>query len=104
MKEYIRHLIAMFATFIGSQPLISQDAAAQDRDAQEWAATKAEGTLKAYEDYLARNPIGQYSREAFREIIRLSDGEVNEFELCDDISIADPELTDKDCARLTALY
>ncbi len=109
MKAYIRHLVAMFATFFGSQAAMTpdtaaQDQAGQDREAQEWAAAKSTGTLKALEDYLARNPAGTYSREAFREIIRLSTADVTDIPSSDDIGGADPELIDSAFSPLSTLY
>ena len=109
MKAYIRHLVAMFATFFGSHAAMTSDTAAQDqtgqdREAQEWAAAKSAGTLKALEDYLARNPAGTYSRQAFREIIRLSSGDVADLPGSDDIGAADPELVDNAFSPLSALY
>ncbi len=104
MKEYIRHFIAMFATFFTSQSTLTPGAVAQDRDAQEWAAAKADGSLRAFEDFLARHPVGPYSRDAFREIIRLSDGDANSWPICDDIGVADPTLIDEDCVPISALY
>lgn len=107
MKAYIRHLVAMFATFFGSQAAMTPGAFAQDQDAQEWAAAKSEGTLKALEDYLARHPVGPYSREAFREIIRLSNGgsdDIDKALRCEDIVDGDPLLSDNAYCAVGALY
>ena len=73
MRNYIRHLIAMAASLFGSHVSMAPGALAQDQDGLEWNKAKAAGTLEALEDYLARNPVGPYSREAFKEIIRRSD-------------------------------
>lgn len=104
MKAYIRHLVAMFATFFGSQAAMAPGAVAQDQEAQEWAAAKSEGTLKALEDYLARNPVGPYSREAFREIIRRSNGDIGTVPRADDIDAVDPVLVDGVYSSVGSLY
>lgn len=109
MKAYIRHLIAMFATFFGSHAAMTSNAAAQnqagqDREAQEWAAAKSTGTLKALEDYLARNPAGTYSRDAFREIIRLSNSDITDIPNSDDIDVTDSELIDAALSPVSTLY
>lgn len=109
MKAYIRHLLAVFATFFGSQASMTPSAIGQDQEAQEWAEAKSAGTLKAFEDYLARNPVGPYSRDAFREIIRLSNGDFGDVPAVDEIcktdpSLVDPALLDDAYCSVAALY
>lgn len=104
MKEYIRHIVAILATFLGSQATLSTNSKAQDQESQEWAEAESAGTLKAYEDYLAEYPAGRYSRDAFVKIIRLSKGGPEDVIICDTIENLDPQLDGDDCVPIAALY
>lgn len=104
MKAYIRHLLALFATFFGSQASMTPSTYAQTPEAEAWADAKAAGTLKAMEDYLARYPVGPYSREAFREIIRLSNDVFTSPTVDDDLGDGDPALPDDAYVGAGALY
>ena len=73
MNAYMRHLLALLASTMGFQATVSTDANAQDPESQAWNAAKQTGTRTAIEQFLAEYPVGAYSREAFREMIRLSD-------------------------------
>lgn len=43
-----------------------------DRDEADWQAARAEGTSRAFQRYLERNPLGRHAGEAFVLISRLS--------------------------------
>ena len=103
MKAYIRHLLAFAATFFGSHVAMTPPAAGQSEEAQAWESAKAIGTVQALEDFLARYPIGPYSRDAFREIVRISNDLAPEGSTTGAVQV-DPELTDTLAAPLSALY
>lgn len=106
MKAYIRHLVAMFAAFFGAQTSVTPSAVAQnqDQDGLEWGEAKAAGTLEALEGYLARYPVGPYSREAFREIIRRTNCDDPGVPGCEDIGGGDPILPPNPYPSVSALY
>jgi hypothetical protein len=43
-----------------------------DRDEADWQAARTEGTSRAFQRYLERNPLGRHAGEAFVLISRLS--------------------------------
>ena len=73
MKAYLRNLLAMLASVFSAQAVVSDHAAAQDpAERQAWSQALNDGTLEAFEQYLANYPISIHSREAFARIIQLS--------------------------------
>lgn len=54
-----------------------------DRDEADWQAARAEGTSRAFQRYLERNPLGRHAGEAFVLISRLSVAE--EWEIAPDL-------------------
>ncbi len=105
MKDYIKHIIAIVATFFGSHATMTPTTAiAQDPESQQWDAARSAGTVQALEDYLAQYPVGRFSREAFREIIRLSNNGIGEAPICDTIETLDPQMGDENCQPIMALY
>ena len=104
MKEYIRHIVAIFAAFFGSQATVSPISKAQDQESQIWAQAESAGTIRAYEDYLAEYPVGRYSREAFVKILRLSKDNIEDIAICDTIEPLDYQTNKDDCKPISALY
>jgi hypothetical protein len=114
MNAYVRQILALFATLMGSQATVgpsahAQEAAAQDPEAREWQQARAAGTQEALEAYLARHPAGRYSREAFRMIIAGSASATSDIPVCSDIGAIDPALAQADpnlasCVAIGALY
>ena len=86
MKAYMRHILALFATVFGAQMSVGDRAEAQDvNESQAWAAAEADGSRRAFEDYLASFPVGAHAREAFARIIQLSNGD-QPSAACDDFA------------------
>lgn len=86
MKAYMRHILALFATVFGAQASVGDRAEAQEAgEARAWAEAQADGSRRAFEDYLASFPVGTHAREAFARIIQLSDGDTPAA-ACDDFA------------------
>jgi len=101
MNKYLKRFFAIFVTLFGSQASITSSTVAQDQDGLEWGEAKAAGTLKAFEAYLAKYPVGSHAREAFQEIIRLSNCETDFNQACE--NFVDSELP-YSTRRIPALY
>ena len=107
MKAYVRQILALFATLMGSHAAVTTEVSAQDPEALEWQQAKAEGTQEALEAYLARHPAGRFSREAFRMIIAGSASATSDIPVCSDIGAVDPALAQAaaaGCVTVGALY
>lgn len=105
MNKYFRRFFAMFITLFGSQASMTATPVAQDQDGLEWDEAKAAGTLKAFEAYLAKYPVGPHARDAFQEIIRLSDCERDIASACNSIEQLESSLFDVFTTRkIPALY
>ncbi|MGI9421364.1 MAG: hypothetical protein ACR2RA_26340 [Geminicoccaceae bacterium] len=73
MKAYLTRVLAILAAAFSAQATVSNQAKAQDpTERQAWSTALTDGSVDAFKDYLARYPIGAYSREAFARIIQLS--------------------------------
>ena len=73
MKAYLTRVLAIAAAAFSAQASLSGQVRAQDpTERQAWSAALTDGSVDAFKDYLARYPIGAYSREAFARIIQLS--------------------------------
>ncbi|MGI9484526.1 MAG: hypothetical protein ACR2RF_01330, partial [Geminicoccaceae bacterium] len=59
MKAYLKNLLAMLMSVFSAQGVMSSQAMAQNpAERQAWSEALNQGTLQAFEEYLAQYPIG----------------------------------------------
>jgi hypothetical protein len=73
MRRFGSFIAAVRALLLASVAGGSGVAHAQvDRDDADWRAARAEGSQRAFERYLERNPTGRYAGEAFVIVSRMA--------------------------------